>query len=339
MTLAELIAALSDPTAYPHPVERIEVRQTHISAVFLAGPVVYKVKKPVDFGFLDFTTLEKRHHFCSEEVRLNRKLAPTVYLGVVPVVETTKGLRIEGTGPVIEWAVKMERLPDEASLLQRLGRGEVTVTLVEDLARRVARFHAQAARGPNISAYGTFETVARNAQENFDQAAPQVGIVFSPEEFARLRERTEAALARLRPLIESRAARDVPRETHGDLHLDHVYHFPDRPPPADLVVIDCIEFNERFRCADPVADMAFLVMDFAFHGRRDLGSAFAETYFQATGDDEGRALLSFYTAYRAAIRGKVEGFELTEKEIPEAERTAALARARAHWLFALAELA
>ena len=127
----------------------------------------------------------------------------------------------------------------------------------------------------------------------------------------------------------------MPRDGHGDLRLDHVYLFPDHPPPADLVIIDCIEFNERFRYADPVADMAFLVMDLARHGRRDLARAFADAYFRASGDAEGRALLPFYTAYRAAVRGKVEGMELAEPEIPEAERAAALVRARAHWLLAL----
>jgi predicted kinase len=154
----------------------------------------------------------------------------------------------------------------------------------------------------------------------------------------RLRALTERSLARLRPVIEGRAARGVPRDTHGDLHLDHVYLFPDRPPPGNLVIIDCIEFNERFRFADPVADMAFLVMDLLFHGRRDLAGAFAEAYFQTAGDAEGAALLPFYTAYRAAVRGKVEGLEAAEAEVPAAERAAARVRARAHWLLALGEL-
>jgi predicted kinase len=130
----------------------------------------------------------------------------------------------------------------------------------------------------------------------------------------------------------------VPRDTHGDLHLDHIYLFPDKPPPDDLAIIDCIEFNERFRFADPVADMAFLVMDLLFHQRRDLADAFAEAYFRAANDTEGRALLPFYVAYRAAVRGKVEGFELKEKEIPEGEHQAALVRAHAHWQLALGEL-
>jgi aminoglycoside phosphotransferase family enzyme/predicted kinase len=245
---------------------------------------------------------------------------------------------VDGPGEAVEWAVKMERLPEEASLLDRLERGEVGPELMATLAGRVADFHARAESGPHVAAFGRFDVVAGNARENFEQAAPQVGVTLSRPVFDRLRTLTEGALGRLRELIEARADSGVPRDTHGDLRLDHVYHFPDRPPPDDLIVIDCIEFNERFRCADPVADAAFLVMDLTFHGRRDLADVFADAYFRSAADAAGRALLPFYTAYRAAVRGKVEGFELTEKEIPEAERTAASARARAHWLLALGEL-
>jgi aminoglycoside phosphotransferase family enzyme/predicted kinase len=338
MELAPLIEALSKAAAYPYPVEAVEIRHTHISVVFLAGPFAYKVKKPVNLGFLDFSTLDKRHHFCEEEVRLNRRLAAEVYLGVVPVSRTSLAVKMEGQGEAVEWAVKMKRLPEEATLEKRLQRGQVEVGLLRALARKVASFHARAETGEHISAFGRFEVVARNARENFDQVAPQVGTTLSQSVFEKLRGLTEEALARLRPLIEGRAERGVPRDTHGDLHLDHVYLFPESAPPGDLVIIDCIEFNERFRFADPVSDMAFLVMDLRFHGRRDLAGAFAQEYFGASGDEEGRALLPFYVAYRAAVRGKVEGFELLEKEIPETERNAALAKARAHWLLALGEL-
>src|SRR5205823_5555327 len=178
-----------------------------------------------------------------------------------------------------------------------------------------------------VAAFGRFEVVAGNARENFQQARPQVGQTLSEAVWQRSQAYTERELDRLRPLIDGRAERLVPRDTHGDLHLDHVYLFPERAPPRDLAVIDCIEFNERFRYADPVADMAFLAMDLLFHGRRDLARAFTEAYFRAGNDEEGRALVPFYTAYRAAVRGKVEGFKLAEQEIPEPERAAARERA------------
>jgi aminoglycoside phosphotransferase family enzyme/predicted kinase len=338
MELTRLIEALSEPAAYPARVEDVQVHQTHISVVFLAGPFAYKVKKPVNLGFVDFTTPERRRHFCEEEVRRNRRLAPSVYLGVVPITDAAGRVRVEGPGDPVEWAVKMERLPQGASLQDRVRRGEAGAEAVRDLARRLAVFHAAAEGGPRVAAFARFAVVAGNARENFDQAAPLVGTTVSRPVFDRLWARTEAALERLRPRIEGRAERGVPRDTHGDLRLEHVFFFPERAPPNHLVVIDCIEFNERFRFADPVADMAFLVMDLLFHGRRDLAGAFADAYFTAAGDAEGRSVLHFYVAYRAAVRGKVEGMELAEKEILADERAAALARARGHWLLALGQL-
>jgi aminoglycoside phosphotransferase family enzyme/predicted kinase len=339
MELTRLITALSDPAAYPDAGEAVEVRQTHISAVFLTKRHAYKVKKPANLGFLNFTTIEKRRHFCEEEVRLNRRLAPSVYLDVVPITEEAEGaLKVEGAGEAVEWAVKMERLPEEASLLSRLERGELTPALLEALAARVAEFHSRADGGPHVAAFGRFHVVADNAWENFAQSVAHVGVTLTQRVFDRLRSLTQDALARLWQLMESRSERGMPRDTHGDLRLDHVYHFPDRPPPDDLVAIDCIEFNERFRFADPVADAAFLCMDLAFRGRRDLADAFAAAYFRAADDADGARLLPFYVAYRSAVRAKVRGFQLDETEIPEEERIASRERARAHWLLALGEL-
>jgi len=302
MELGQLIEALSEPAAYPFPAEEVKVCQTHISAVFLADGYAYKIKKPVNLGFLDFSTLEKRRHYCEEEVRLNRRLAAAVYLGAVPVTQTGQKLGVEGSGEVVGWAVKMQRLPEEATLEKYLERGELTADLVEALARRVASFHVHARRGEDIARFGSFATVAGNARENFAQAAPLVGTTLSQSVYDRLRSLTESSLARLHSLIDDRCRRGVPCDTHGDLHLDHVYLLPDRPPSDNLVIVDCIEFNERFRFADPVADMAFLVMDLRFHGRPDLAQVFADAYFQTAGDEDGRALLPFYTAYRAAVR-------------------------------------
>jgi aminoglycoside phosphotransferase family enzyme/predicted kinase len=338
MELPQLIDALSAPEAYPVPAAEVTVHQTHISVVFLAGRFAYKIKKPVDLGFLDFRTPERRRHFCEEEVRLNRRLAPSVYLGVVPVTRSGQAVRMEGDGEVVEWAVKMTRLPEEATLKAGLEKNAVGPELIEALARRVARFHAAAETNAHVASFGRFEVVAGNVRENFEQSAAVVGTTVSPAVYARLRERTEAELRRLRSVIEQRAARGVPRDTHGDLRLEHVYSFPRRTPPDDLVIIDCIEFNERFRYADPVADVAFPVMDLLFGGRRDLARVLGRAYFREAADEEGEQLLPFYTAYRAVVRAKVEGFELSEKEIPESGREVALLRAKAHWLLALGEL-
>jgi aminoglycoside phosphotransferase family enzyme/predicted kinase len=330
MDFPALLAALSDPAAYPRP-RQVVVRQTHLSVAFLVGDMVYKIRKPVNLGFVDVTTLEKRKHDCDEEVRLNRRLAPTVYRGVVAITVENGRMRVGGQGEPIEWAVEMVRLPDDATLKARLARDEVTVPQIEALARRLAEFHRTAARGEHISRFGRFDAVAGNARENFGQTASHVGVTVRQSLYDRVRELTEKALAELKPLIESRADRGVPCDTHGDLHLSHVYLFPDRPPPDDLVIIDCIEFAERFRFADPVADLAFLVMDLQFHGRRDLAKACAEAYVAASGDEEGGKLVPFYVAYRAVVRAKVEGMQALEAEVPETQRASRRHSAGAHW--------
>jgi aminoglycoside phosphotransferase family enzyme/predicted kinase len=336
--LSTLIAALARTAAYPYDVDAVEVRQTHISVVFLAGNFVYKVKKPVRLPFLDFTTLGQRRHFCEEEVRLNRRLAPHVYLGVVPVTTSSDGLRFEGDGEAVEWAVKMRRLPAEATLASRLDRDEVTPAQVESLAQRLAAFHATAASGPAVAAFGRFDVVARNAGENLEALAGHVGVTVRAAVYERLVQLTDVHLGQTASLIDGRAQRGAPRDTHGDLHLDHVYLFPDRPPPDDLVIIDCIEFAERFRYADPVADVAFLIMDLVFHGRHDLAATLTDAYVLAAGDAEGRALLPFYSAYRALVRAKVEAIELGEAEVPDVEKASARRRSRAHCLVALGAL-
>ncbi len=336
MDLRDLLAGLTDPAAYPHPTGPVEVRHTHISAVFLAGPYAYKVKKPLDLGFLDFTTLARRRHYCAEEVRLNGRLAPRVYLGLVPIALRRGELRVDGEGEAVEWAVWMERLPDDATLLARLGRGEEVATPLDELAHRLARFHAGAPGGAAVARAGRWATVARNLRENF---APGPGTeAGEPRVVEGVRRLTEEALAAHRGLIEARAEAGVPRDTHGDLHLDHVYLLPDRPPPDDLAILDCVEFSERFRHADPVADAAFLAMDLAYRGRRDLGRRFAAAYRDASGDREGEPLWPLYQAYRAAVRAKVDGVKGTEPEVPPAARARALASVRAHWLVALGAL-
>lgn len=345
MDHAELIAALRLPSAYPVATSRVEVVETHISTVFLLDRDVFKLKKPVDLGFLDYSTLARRRHFCEEEVRLNRRLAPEVYLGVSPIERAGNGVRVGAAiapgapaPDAIEFAVHMVRLPDAARLADLVAARRVPEDFWMTLAGRLARFHLEAERSPAISRGGSFEAVAGNARDNLSQTERFIGEGLAPALHARVREATEAALARLRPLIESRASRGVPCDTHGDLRLDHVYLFPDRPPPADLVIIDGIEFSPLLRHADPVADAAFLAMDLRFAAEDAAAAALVDAYLSASGDEEGRALFPWYVAYRSAVRAKVDHFTLAGAALSSERRARLEERALGHWLLALAEL-
>jgi len=338
MELARLIEHLSDPTVYPVPTGKVRVHQTHISVVFVTDTFAYKIKKPVVLDFLDYSTLEKRRHWCEEEVRLNRRLAPGVYLGVVPIAEDGTTVQVEACGAVVEWAVKMHRLPDEASLASAVAHDQVSRDLIASLARRIAEFHRHAERSATLARFGRFDVVARNVRDNFQQSASRVGAIVSRAVVERIQALTEESLGRLRSLIEDRAAQGVPCDAHGDLRLDHVYLFPHSPAPDDIAIVDCIEFNSRFRAADPVADMAFLMMDLIRHGRRDLARSFRDAYFGYADDDQGGRLVPLYVSYRAAVRAKVNYVKSLESEVPSAERARAQTEARAHWLVALSEL-
>lgn len=337
MKIEDLIQQLSSPKAYSYPVCQVEVIQTHISVVFLAGPFAWKIKKPVELGFLDFSTLEKRRHFCEEEVRLNSPLAPGVYLGVVPVTDNGR-LVLGGSGEEIEYAVKMQRLPDNATMEARLGRNAVDENMVNQLGQHVAAFHSSAHRNEKIAEFGRWELVRRNCMENFEQSRGQLGATVHPDVMSRLGACTNMCLEQLRDLIELRADTCFPIDSHGDLRLKHVYHFPEKSPEQQWKMLDRIEFNERFRFADPVSDIAFLCMDFLFAGRPDFARALADSYFCSADDVQGQQLLNFYIAYRAAVRGKVEGFRAIEPEIPDVEKRVAQKESLAHWLLALAAI-
>ncbi|MCS7167579.1 MAG: AAA family ATPase [Gemmatales bacterium] len=335
MGLRDLLDALTNVRAYPFPVDKVEVRQTHISAVFLAGPFAYKIKKPVHFSFVDFSTLEKRRYYCQREVVLNQRLAPQVYCGVVPITVTDYGVAVEGDGRVVEWAVKMLRLPDEATLEWQVHHDIVEHATITQVAERIAAFHRQAERHPRIATYATAEKIAELAQGNLEVGQQQIGHTISATVYRRLYELTSSRWAELRSLFDARVRRLVPCDTHGDLRLEHIYILPDQPPPQNITIIDCIEFNDAFRYADPVADMAFVVMDLLYENRRDLADLFAARYFEASGDEEGRQLLAWYAAYRAAVRGKVRALLAQEPEVSGDYRQRALAEARRYWLLAL----
>lgn len=297
---------LRDPGAYPHPVDRVEVIETHISWVFLAGDRVYKVKKPVDLGFLDFTTLERRRFFCAEEVRLNRRLTHDVYLGVVDLNGTDR-LRVQGPGPTREVAVLMRRLPHDRMLDRLAAAGGVEPERVEEVGRIVARFHQAAPTGGEIDRVGGPAGVRTNWDENFEQTASLPPDVLPESWRQRLREWVEAALTRDLPRFERRVAAGRVRDGHGDLQAQHVCC------TVPIQIFDCIEFNRRFRYLDTAGEIAFLAMDLERLQRPDLAMRFLNAYLEESGDWDAVPLLDFYRAYRAFVRGKVLGFQIAAR--------------------------
>jgi aminoglycoside phosphotransferase family enzyme/predicted kinase len=308
------VQALLDPSAYPHRVPRIELIETHISWVFLAGTRVYKLKKPVDLGFLDFTTLARRRFFCEEEVRLNRRLAPDVYLGVVEIKRSAGGIHIGGHGRTLEVAVAMRRLPARRMLDRLVTADAVDPELMDHVGIVVSRFHAAAETGGEIDTLGGLDTVRRNWRENFEQTHEFPPTVLTRGVRGALEEYVEAFIARESPRFGARVAAGRCRDCHGDLQAQHVCC------TDPIRIFDCIEFNHRFRFGDTAAEIAFLAMDLDRLGRPDLANRFLNAYLEESGDYEAVPLLDFYSAYRAYVRGKVIGFQLAAR--PELAREA-----------------
>ena len=321
-----VVEALLKPEAYPHPVGKITLIQTHISFVFLTGDYVYKVKKPVDFGFLDFTTLEKRHYYCMEELRVNRPLAGELYLGVVPITRDESGaIRVEGRGEVVEYAVKMVQLPQEAIMRILLQKGEVHPGDIEEIAAKVARFHAGAPRGAEVTRWGAYEQVVKNWVQNFEQTAQLRGKEVDAQEYEALETRVRRFLREEEELFRARERAEKIRECHGDLHSGNIFivRRPGKLYREGIYIFDAIEFFKGFSCSDVLADVAFLAMDLDFHRRRELSEAFVSAYAEASKESFPGTLLEFYKCYRAFVRMKVESFKLFDMHVGEEEKEAA----------------
>jgi len=328
--LPPLVRDLLEPRAYPHRPARIQLLQTQMSFVLLTGEYVYKVKKPVDLGYLDYTTLEKRRHFSEQEVLLNRRLCPDVYLGVVPITKEDGGHRVEGEGKALEYAVKMRQLPQEKMMDRLLAQRRVTPAMVERVSLLLAEFHSRADTSAQISAFGSPDYVKTNTEENFSQTGPYIGRTVSREKYQALKDHAYGFLQRHADTLQQRVEGGHIRDCHGDLHAAHIC-FED-----GVKIFDCIEFNDRFRYGDTASEVAFLAMDLDHHGFPHLSRAFVEAYVQASGDRGLRHVLVFYKLYRAHVRAKVEGFKADAPHIPQEERGRALQAARGYFDLALA---
>ena len=323
----QIVDALMKPGAYDEDVGSIELVQTHISFVFLTKTFVYKVKKAVGFGFLDFTTLEKRRFFCEKELELNRRLCGDMYLEVVPI-NRAEAIRIKGAGETVEYAVKMKRMPQETMLSKLLEENKVDDTLVDNIAKTIADFHSKAETNSRISELGSLAVIETNWTENFEQTEEYVSKTISTEEFKLIRGRVEDFMKKNVPLFEKRIAEGKIRDCHGDIHSGNIF-VADR-----FYIFDAIEFNERFRYSDVAADVAFLAMDLDFKERTDLSNFFVAKYVAYSGDHELTRLLPFYKCYRAYVRGKVVSFKLKDPNVRSEEQNTAKKEARAYFKLA-----
>lgn len=312
--LEDLLRQAAKPGAYPHEVRDLRFVQTHAAVVFLTGPYAYKVKKPVDLGFLDYSTLERRHHFCEQEVVLNHRLCPEVYLGVVPVVRRGGRLFVGGEGEPVERAVRMRQLPEADLLFRRLTEGRVAPEEIRSLAVVLAEFHTRARSGPHIQVFGTPEAIARNLEENFAQTEARTNHALPAAHFAAVRNYSRRFLRSAAPLLQRRVDGGCIRDGHGDLRTQNIWLSPGIS--GGVQVLDCIEFNERFRFQDVAAGLAYLAMDLDLAGRRDLRERLIEAYSERLSDLELQALLPFYQCYRAYVRGKIALLAAAEPEIP-----------------------
>lgn len=315
-----LLKGLRNPEAFPHAVEAVRVIETHISAVLLTGEYAYKLKKPLDMGFLDFSTLARRKHFCEEEVRLNRRLAPGLYIDTVAVTGSPQAPQVGGSGEPIEYLVRMRQFNPEQQLDRLLARGELNAAHIEELVARIAAFHAEAARVAADAPLGTPEAVFAPMQQNFDQLSPLIEETQRRAQLERLAEWTRAEYDRLAPLLAERRARGFIRECHGDMHLGNMALVQ-----GDIAIFDGIEFNDEFRWIDVANEIAFFVMDLESRGANALAHRALNAWVELTGDHQALRLMRFYQTYRAMVRAKVASIRLGQGGLAEDERTEILA--------------
>ncbi|MGD2075942.1 MAG: AAA family ATPase [Gammaproteobacteria bacterium] len=305
-----LIEGLLRPEAYARPpTGSIELEETHAAWVVLAGDYAFKIKKPVDYGFLDYSTLDKRRFFCQEEIRLNRRFAPDIYLDVVAIRGSHARPRIEGEGSVLEYAVRMRRFPSNGLLSQLAETGALATAHIDQMIEAIAGFHRDAERASADSAYGRAERIHHWVMENFHHIRPFVGSGEHAEPLESLRRWADGERGRLDPLFERRRRGGFIRECHGDLHLGNLTLIHDRVTP-----FDCIEFNPELRWIDVMSDVAFLTMDLEDRGYPAFAHRFLNGYLQHGGDYEGLGVLRYYQFYRAMVRAKVAALRGQQEE-------------------------
>jgi uncharacterized protein len=334
MGTENLHRAMLRPDFYPSEEGPISFVETHVSRLYFTRRHVYKVKKPVDFGFLNFSTLDRRRFYCEEEVRLNRRFAPGVYLGVVDIRQRGELFELGGDGRVVEYAVRMERLPAERMLDRRIAEEDPQLpSEIARVGRRLGELHRESVVCRNNGRQSNLEVVRLNWRENFEQTHPFCGKTLDARALKACRQYVEGFLGANAPLMLRREEEGWVRDGHGDLHAEHICL------TDPVKIYDCIEFNRRFRIGDVAADVSFVLMDLDLRGRRDLSASLLRAYDEVLGEDAERdLLLPFYKIYRAWVRGKVESFLSADEGASEETRSSAGNRARRHFSLALGYL-
>ncbi len=318
------------PGFYPHPVtEPIQLIQTHVSYVFLTGDYAYKVKKPVNFGFLDFSTLEARQHFCLEEIRMNQPIAPEIYLEVLPVSQSENRFVLGSGDQPVEYVLKMCQFPQETLFINMFEQGKLNTPQMEELGRVVAQFHAKTQTNDYIRSFGEVSKIREAIDENYQQTEKYIGGPQTQQQYDETQQFTDTFFAEQQDLFATRRDHDWIRECHGDLHLRNICHWPDK-----IQLFDRIEFNEPFRFVDVMYDVAFTVMDLEARGRKDLGNAFLNTYIEHTGDWEGLQVLPLYLSRQAYVRAKVTSFLLDDPGVPDEAKQEAVEVASGYYRLA-----
>ena len=310
----DMAKELMKAESYPGMVDSVSLIQTHISWVFLTGEYCYKVKKPVDFEFLDFSTLEKRKFYCEEELRVNRRLCPDIYVDVVPITRGSDGLHVEGKGDAIDYAVKMVQLPQERRMDLLLENGEVDGNIIDEISKTLAEFHGAAKTGEDIDKYGSLETIKANWDQNFEQTRNLRGSLIPKDLFDSIESGVNGFIQKNSELFNGRIDNGKIRECHGDVHSGNIF------VDGRIYIFDAIEFNPAFSCSDTAAEIAFLGMDLDFKRRKDLSGSFVDGYVECSRDDGIHDLLNFYKCYRAYVRAKVIGFKLFDAGVGQEEK-------------------
>lgn len=329
-SLPPLVQQMLQPEFYPHDVQApIRLMQTHVSYVLLTGDLAYKLKKPVDFGFLDYSTLAKRKHFCEEELRLNQRAAAPIYLAAMPIAQQGDRYVLGGEDNVVEYAVKMREFPQSALLSHKFEQGELTEDLLRQLAEAIADFHLKAETNDYIRNFGTVDNVRQSIDENYEQTVGFIGGPQTQQQFDETKAYTDQFFATQQALLQQRMDQGKIRACHGDLHLNNICYWQD-----ELLLFDCIEFNEPFRFVDVMFDIAYIIMDLTVQGRRDLAASFLSHYVECTGDWEGLQVLPLYVSRQSYVRAKVTSFLLGDPSIDEATKQAAAAKAAKYYTLA-----